>query len=310
MKFFITFILFFISAYSQNIIKPLPTEIKYDKQIVKLGRELFFDTLLSKNQDVSCASCHGIYGADNKSMSLGTKGRKGLINTPSVFNLNYHIGFFWNGRVEDLKEQITDGPLVNKHEMDNDKQTVLKRLQVSQKYIDLFKKAYGEKPSLDKMLDAIAQFEKTLITPNSKFDRFLRGEIKLSQKEEEGFKLFQSYGCISCHNGTNLGSNSFQKFGNIIPYEKESGKWEDRYHVTKNETDLDVFKVPSLRNVEKTAPYFHDGSTATLKEAIYKMAYHNVGIIIGKKEISSIEAFLLTLTGEMPETFRKTDEKD
>ena len=304
MKIFILAVFTSALCYSQNIIEPLPVKIKYDEQIVNLGRELFFDTLLSKNKDVSCSSCHDVYGADNKSISEGTMGRKGFINSPSVFNLNYHIGYFWNGRAETLKEQMTNGPLFNKHEMDNDKDTISKRIKSSKKYIELFEKAYKEKPSFDKVSDAIAQFEETLISPNSKFDKFLRGETELSKKEEKGFELFQSYGCISCHNGINLGSNSFQKFGSIIPYEKTNGKWEDRYNVSHNITDKDVFKVPSLRNIEKTAPYFHDGSASNLKEAIYKMAYHNIGTVLSKEEVDAIEVFLITLTGEIPETFR------
>lgn len=303
MKIILTFTLFISLLNAEEIFKPLPTNLTYDKSIVNLGKELFSDPLLSKNKDVSCLSCHGIYGADNKIISFGTKKRKGFMNAPSVFNIQYHTSYFWNGRSRNLQNQMTDGPLFNKHEMANDEKTIIKRLNTSSKYQKLFKKAYNHKPTFKKMLDAIVEFEKTLISIDSKFDKYLRDEIKLSKDERKGLELFKSYGCISCHNGINIGANSYQKFGTVIPYNINSKKWQDRYDVTNNKENIDVFKVPSLRNVAKTAPYFHDGSVKTLKEAIYKMAYHNVGTILNDDEIKYIESFLITLTGKIPETF-------
>lgn len=301
MKLFFLIVIVSLS-YGQNIFKPLPKNIKYDKKIVELGRELFFETMLSKNNDISCASCHSKYGADDQIFSKGTDNKIGSINTPTVFNLNYNIDFFWNGRSENLKEQLTNGPLFAEHEMANDKDTIETRIKSSKKYIKLFRSAYDQKPSFDKMLDALVEFEKTLITPNSKFDKYLRGETNLSQNEKNGLKLFKSYGCASCHNGINLGSNSYQKYGAVIEYKNEHKQWDDRYKVTKDTNDIDVFKVPSLRNVQMTSPYFHDGSANTLQSAIYSMAYHNIGTILKQNEVENIESFLKTLTGDLPET--------
>jgi cytochrome c peroxidase len=304
MRYIFIFIIFYYQFLeAKDIFLPLPVDIEYDKKKVQLGRELFYDKNLSRNKDIACVSCHFMYGADDKIFSNGTLGREGFINAPSVFNLNYHISYFWNARSLNLKEQILDGPLVNKHEMDSDEDTVMKIMNGSQRYQQLFKEAYGEKPTFKNLLDAIVEFQKTLITPNSKFDRFLKTEIRLSKDEEEGFELFKSYGCVSCHNGINLGSNSFQKFGTVIPYKSDGERWLDRYDVTKSKNDLNVFKVPSLRNVEKTAPYFHDGSADTLKKAISEMADHNIGVTLRDEEIYKIEMFLKTLTGEIPKTF-------
>ncbi|MEA3353285.1 MAG: cytochrome c peroxidase [Campylobacterota bacterium] len=295
-------LIFFSYCYAQGIYKPLPEHIEYDKKIIDLGRELFFDTILSDNNDISCASCHGIYGADNKIFSIGTDNKIGNINTPTVFNLIYNINFFWNGREDNLTSQIANGPLIAEHEMANDKKTIEQRLKYSKKYKQLFQSAYGKEPSFDNMLHAIAEFEKTLITPNSKFDKYLRGEIKLSKKEQKGLILFESYGCVSCHNGINLGSNSYQKYGAVIEYKNEHKQWDDRYKVTKDPNDIDVFKVPSLRNIQMTPPYFHDGSANNLKNAIYSMAYHNTGALLEEDEVEYIESFLKTLTGELPKT--------
>jgi cytochrome c peroxidase len=299
-------ILFSSILFAKDIVSPLPTNIEYNKNIVELGRELFFDTILSKNQDISCNSCHGNYGADKKAFSIGTNSQEGVINTPSIFNIKYHIGFFWNGRSQTLKEQLLDGPITNSHEMASSKELIMSRVSKSKKYIELFAKAYSSKPTFNNLLDSIVEFEKSLITPNSKFDRYLKDELKLSKNEQNGYKLFESYGCVSCHNGINFGANSFQKFGNVIPLVIDSEKWKDRYDLTQDKRDINVFKVPSLRNIEKTAPYFHDGSSQTLKDAIQKMAYYNIGIILSSEEIDDIEAFLNTLTGETPKTLEKS----
>ncbi|MFA9373053.1 MAG: cytochrome-c peroxidase [Poseidonibacter sp.] len=303
LRILVSLLVFFNICTANNIFIPLPTEIEYDKAKVELGKKLFFDPILSKNNDISCASCHGNYGVDNEKFSIGDNQTEGFINTPTVFNLEYNLAFFWNGRSETLKEQMIDGPLFAKHEMANDKTTIENRLKQSPEYIQLFLKAYSLMPTFDNMLDAIVSFEETLITPNSKFDQYLRNEYKLTQKEENGMDLFLSYGCVSCHNGINLGGNSYQKFGTIIEYKDSSVKWADREDVTKNINDKNIFRVPSLRNIEKTAPYFHNGQIKTLQNAIYIMGYHNVGIVMAKNEVEDIEAFLKTLTGEIPKTF-------
>ncbi len=297
-------ILFFIITigFSQNLFLPLPHTISYNSEKVTLGRTLFFDPVLSKDNDISCSSCHFNYGADTQQFSLGTKNQKGFINTPSIFNLPYKISYFWNGRSETLQEQMTDGPLYNQHEMASSKEEIEKRLYDSSKYIDLFQKVYHQKPSLELVLDAIVAFQNTLISKNSKFDKYLRHELELSAEEQKGMELFVSYGCASCHNGINIGGNSYQKFGTVIELEDKLGKLVDRYKVTGNKEDKMVFVVHSLRNVEKTAPYFHTGHIKTLKEAIMLMGYYNIGVVLTNEEIEYIEKFLQTLTGDLPET--------
>lgn len=312
-NFFIVFIFLLISNINASeLFKPLEKNKAYNKKIINLGRELFFDTMLSKNNDISCNSCHNKYGADNVQYSKGDKKLVGMINTPSLFNLNHNIAYFWNGRSETLKEQLLDGPIFNKHEMANDKHTIEERLKNSKKYHNLFKEAYNESPSFEKLVDALVEYEKTLLTLDSKFDRFLREEVQLNEVEKKGMNLFISYGCVSCHNGINIGGNSYQKFGAVINYEDNQEVWIDRFSFTKNEQDKNIFRVPSLRNIAKTAPYFHDGSVSTLKEAIYTMGYYNTGAILNDNEILEIESFLKTLTGDLPETYAKgiIDEKD
>lgn len=290
---------------AQEVYKPLPTILSYDKKKVNLGRELFFDPLLSKNKNISCASCHSIYGADDKKFSLGDNNKIGNINTTSIFNNKFNLSLFWNGRANNLKEQLLDGPLFNEHEMNISKKLIEQRLKASLKYQKLFIDVYGKKPSFENSIDAIIAFEETLITPNSKFDKYLRGEIEFSSKEKKGLELFNSYGCVSCHNGINLGGNSYQKFGTIISYNSNgnSGLWEDRFNYTKNLKDKDIYRVPSLRNIAKTAPYFHSGDVNDLKDAISLMAYYNLGIVIKHEEVELIELFLNTLTGELPKTW-------
>ncbi|MGM0518377.1 MAG: cytochrome-c peroxidase [Campylobacterota bacterium] len=308
-KYYIKLIFFsmlFLNLYANtDLFEPLPTKIEYDKGKVHLGRELFFDKLLSKNKDVSCASCHSVYGADNKDYSLGTNNQVGDINTPSLFNSNFNLAFFWNGRSKTYKDQLLDGPISNEHEMGSSKSLIESRLISSAKYKRLFKKVYNENPNFEDMLDAISSFEKTLITPNAKFDRYLRGEVKLSKKEEAGLELFVNSGCASCHNGVNLGGNSYQKFGTVVEYETKDKGWKDRYEYTKNPDDKDVFRVPSLRNVTKTAPYFHAGNMYSLKDAINVMGFYNLAVVFDEEQIEKIEAFLNTLTGELPKTWKE-----
>lgn len=302
------FILFLVSTHAQELFYPLVKVERYNNKIVDLGRELFFETLLSKNNDISCASCHSNYGADSVQFSLGDNNQEGNINTPSLFNLPYNIAFFWNGRAETLEEQMIIGPLFNKKEMASSAEAIDEKLKKSEKYQKLFKLAYNNEPNFKDAVEAIAEFEKTLISVNSKFDNYLKGEILLSKDEEKGLNLFISYGCVSCHNGINIGGNSYQKFGSVLEYEESKDLvWQDRLSFTNDIEDKNVYKVPSLRNVEKTSPYFHSGNIKSLKNAIYIMAYFNVGVVLEEGEVNSIESFLKTLTGEIPETFGKSN---
>jgi cytochrome c peroxidase len=291
---------------SEEIFIPIPTKLfTENEEIVQLGKELFFDPILSKNEDVACASCHSNYGSDNRKYSVGSDGLMGTINAPTIFNSKYNISLFWNGRASTFEEQMTDGPLFTKHEMASNKELIESRLKNSRKYIEWFQKAYGKLPTFENVLNSIAKFEETLITPNAKFDKFLRNEMNLTKREMEGYELFLSYGCASCHNGINIGGNSYQEFGAVISFKANTSNWNDRYQVTKEEHDKGVLRVATLRNIGKTAPYFHDASANTLKEAVQIMGYRNIGVLLADDEIEKIVEFLNTLTGELPKTLKR-----
>ncbi len=298
---FINLFLLFHIALSFELIKPIPENLPVNDKKAQLGKLLFHDPILSKDKKVSCFSCHDIYnkcGTDHRKFSKGFNGLEGTANALTVYNAVFNFRLFWNSRAKDLKEQVFF-VLQNPREMNISKEEAEKRINSHSFYKKKFKEVYGVNyVTADMIADAIAEFEKTLITPDSKFDLYLKGKVKLSPDEEKGLKLFKRYGCITCHNGINFGGNSFQKFGAVIPY-----KWKpyfpDRYQITKKEYDKNVYRVPSLRNVECTYPYFHDGSAKTLEEAVRKMAYHNLGIELTDKETMYIVKFLKTLTGKL-----------
>ncbi len=292
------FLVVFVQA--EEPIKPIPLKVDYDAAKAELGKVLFLDPKISSDGTVSCHSCHDFNhgGADPRPVSIGVHGAKGDANAPTVYNAYFNFRQFWNGRAKDLKDQA-NGPLHNPVEMGMSPVDIEKYLDSNGYYGKAFRKIYRRPPTYDDMLDAIAEFEKALYTPNCKFDRYLRKETKLSALEEKGYRLFKRFGCVTCHNGINVGGNSFQKFGLIIGYRwKES--FPDRYRITHDPKDKNVYKVPTLRNIELTAPYFHDGSAKTLKKALQMMAYHNLGFRMNRQEIRAIEAFLKTLTGEKP----------
>ena len=298
MKVLILFIATFI--FAQDII-PI-YELHYNKQKALLGKKLFTDKILSQDKSIACVNCHKFNkaGADNKQFSIGVYHRIDKpMNSQAVFNSVFNIAFFWNGRAQTLQQQALMA-LKAHTELSITPKEVEKRLNSNLSYKKLFKTIYHtDVISIDLVTDAIAEFEKALTTPNSKFDLFLKHKISLSSEEKRGYRLFKKYGCIVCHNGVNLGSNSFQKIGVVIEdYNMIRGR--DRFEVTKDKDDKYVYKVPSLRNIALTAPYFHDGSVKTLKEAIEKMGYYNLGIILRKKDIDNIESFLKTLTGQKP----------
>lgn len=285
-----------------QLIKPIPEHIEYNKQKALLGKKLFFDTRLSIDNKIACASCHNPFagGDDNRQFSIGVYGQIDKpMNSPTVFNAVFNIAFFWNGRAPSLKAQAKEANQ-DEVEMGMKPDILEKRLNKIPEYKKLFKKVYGvDYIKYDLVFDAIAEFEKALITPDSKFDLYLKGKASLSKKEKEGFILFKKYGCITCHNGINFGGNSYQKIGTVIQtYEFPRGL--DRYEVTKNPDDKYVYKVPTLRNIALTYPYFHNGSVKTLKEAVKLMGYYNLGIYLTEDEIDKIVAFLKTLTGKKP----------
>ncbi|MGZ3458702.1 MAG: cytochrome-c peroxidase [Archangium sp.] len=267
-----------------------------------LGRMLFFEKRLSKNHDISCNSCHDLatFGVDGKPTSEGHKGQKGTRNAPTVFHAAGHIAQFWDGRAATLEEQAS-GPMMNPVEMAMpDEKRVVATLDSMPQYVKAFKAAFPgnkEPVSVTNAAHAIAAFERKLLT-TSRFDKFLAGdETALTEQERRGLELFAGAGCTTCHNGPAVGGTSFQKLGVIEAYPTED---KGRFAVTKNEEDLYKFRVPTLRNVEKTGPYFHDGSVKELPQVVRLMAKHQLGMTFSDAEVGDIVAFLKSLTGELP----------
>jgi cytochrome c peroxidase len=269
---------------------------------VSLGRMLFFEKRLSKNHDISCNSCHDLatFGVDGKATSEGHKGQKGSRNAPTVFHAAGHVAQFWDGRAATLEEQA-EGPMMNPLEMAMPgEKRVLATLNSMLEYVKRFQAAFpGKKKavSVGNAARAIAAFERKLLT-SARFDKFLAGdESALTEQERRGLELFASAGCTTCHNGPSVGGTSFQKLGLIEEFATED---KGRYDVTKNEEDLHKFRVPTLRNVEKTGPWFHDGSVKELPTAVRLMARHQLGMSFTDAEVDDIVAFLKSLTGELP----------
>lgn len=269
---------------------------------VALGHKLFFEKRLSKNHDISCNSCHDLatFGVDGKATSEGHKGQKGNRNAPTVFHAAGHIAQFWDGRAATLEEQAA-GPMMNPVEMAMPgEKRVLATLNSIPQYVAEFKTAFpaDKKPvSVTNAARAIAAFERKLLT-TSRFDKFLAGDEKaLTEQERRGLELFAASGCTTCHNGPSVGGTSFQKLGVIEEYPTED---KGRFAVTKNEEDLRKFRVPTLRNVEKTGPWFHDGSVKELPTVVRLMAKHQLGTTFTDAEVDDIVAFLKSLTGELP----------
>ncbi len=284
-------------------IKPIPDQIKVDAKKVQLGKKLFFDPILSKDGTISCASCHDLQngGDDGLKFSFGIGGQEGIINSPTVYNAVFNFRQFWDGRAKDLKEQVS-GPIENPVEMGHSIDMIVKVLKKSSTYIKEFNNLYLDGITYKNIADAIAEFEKALITPDSPFDKYLKGDKKaISQKAKEGYQLFESKGCVLCHHGVNVGGNFYNKFG-IFKDAKSTNL--GRYNITKREEDKYVFKVPSLRNIALTAPYMHDGRIDTLKGAVELMTKHQLGRYMESGETDAIVAFLKSLTGDIPEIAR------
>jgi cytochrome c peroxidase len=301
-KFKITILLTFVSClFSKELITPIPLNIPHDKQKATLGKKLFFDTRLSKDNSISCASCHNLDagGDDNLKFSVGIDAQIGNMNAPTVYNSVFNIAQFWDGRAANLQEQA-HGPVENPIEMGAHFQDVIKKLQKDVVLNNEFKRLYPEGITSNSITDAIAHFETTLITPNSPFDKYLKGDKNaLKEEEKEGYELFVEYGCISCHNGVNMGGNLFQKVGLIKEF-KTSVKSLGKFDITGNKSDINYFKVPTLRNISQTAPYFHDGSIPDLKSAVEVMLSIQLGIIASTEDVEKIVKFLKTLDGELP----------
>ncbi|GAB5466523.1 MAG: cytochrome-c peroxidase [Candidatus Kapaibacteriales bacterium] len=288
----------------------LPDGLEYGSDKTVLGRELYFEKKLSINNEISCNSCHMLdkYGVDNLAVSPGHDGKVGERNSPSVYNAVFHLAQFWDGRAMDLVEQAK-GPITNPIEMGmaSDLDAV-KKIAEEEGYKELFSKVYGdteEAVSFDNIADAIAEYEKTLVTP-SRFDSYIAGDFSaLTSEEKEGMVEFIDAGCITCHAGNTFGGKMYQKFGLINgPYWDYTGSERQdrgRAEVTGNDSEEYFFKVPSLRNVEKTSPYFHDGSVAELSKAVEIISITQTGKELTPEQVDKIVTFLKALTGDIPE---------
>lgn len=283
-------------------IQPIRPAQNINLGMVELGKKLYFDPRLSKSGFISCNSCHNLSmgGTDNIPTSIGDRWQKGPINAPTVLNSSLNVAQFWDGRAADLKEQA-GGPIANPGEMAFSHTLAIGVLQSIPGYVREFRQVFGkEQITINEVTAAIAEFEKTLVTPNARFDQWLLGKNDaLSAGELEGYRLFKESGCVACHNGEAVGGNSFQKMGVVEPY-KANSPAEGRSAVTGKDADRFNFKVPTLRNVELTYPYFHDGAAHTLTEAVDIMGRLQLGRKFSSEENARIVAFLKTLTGDQP----------
>lgn len=283
-------------------IQPIPAVEITNPEMVNLGKKLFFDPRLSKSGFISCNSCHNLSmgGTDNIKTSIGHHWQQGPINSPTVLNSSLNLAQFWDGRASSLKEQA-GGPIANPGEMAFTHELAINVLQSIPDYVDEFSTIFGtEALDIDMVTDAIAAFEETLLTPNSPFDLWLKGDDSaLTGQALTGYQLFKQSGCIACHNGPNLGGTSYQKMGVVEPYQTDS-EMIGRAAVTGSDADRFLFKVPTLRNVELTYPYFHDGEAASLEDAVDIMGRLQLGRVYSDEEIDQLVAFLKSLTGEQP----------
>lgn len=289
----------------------LPTRFEADdnpitEEKVTLGRMLFYESRLSKNHDISCNSCHDLasYAVDHQPVSTGHKGQRGRRNALSVYNAGRHIAQFWDGRAPTLEEQAK-GPILNPIEMAMpDEARVIDTLGSIPGYVALFKAAFpdaSDPVTYDNLAKAIGAFERQLVTP-ARFDKYLAGDEKaLTDEEARGFHTFLRLGCPTCHNRATVGGKNFQKLGVVNPYPDLTDN--GLFDATQNPGDRHYFRVPSLRNVEKTAPYFHDGSVSSLDQVVRKMAWHQLGVKITEQEVKLLVSFLQSLTGEIPTAY-------
>ncbi|WP_428477990.1 cytochrome-c peroxidase [Photobacterium japonica] len=288
---------------TDTLIQPIPFVTDYDLDSARVGWQLFHDPNLSSNRKVSCATCHDltINGAEEIPVSTGVNGA-GSRNSMTVFNVAYNVRFFWDGRSNSLGAQM-DGPIHNPLEMDSNWPVIVDYVSHSPRYKAAFDQL-GLVVSAESIRTILVDFQRTLATPNAPFDRYLRGEDSaITPAAKRGWLTFQKEGCVSCHQGINVGGSMVMKFGffGIEATGKERNRQDKgRYELTSAIHDVNLFRVASLRNVAITAPYFHDGRTASLTDAIQIMAKSQLGKDLDKQKLSDIEAFLQALTGERP----------
>ncbi len=297
---------------AQGLFQPLPpraesADYPITAEKIALGKMLYYDTRLSKTGNNSCNSCHNLatYGVDNLPFSKGDAGKFGGRNSPTVLNAAFNVAQFWDGRAKDVEEQA-GGPILNPVEMAiPSKEYLEKKLKAVKEYTDLFKAAFpsDKNPlSYQNIQNSIASFERTLVTP-APFDNYLSGDsAALTADQKEGLKIFMQVGCIQCHIGVGVGGGLFQKFGLYVDYRTlthSTTNDEGKKKLTNQESDKDVFKASSLRNVEKTFPYFHDGSINDLKQAVVIMGKTQLNKDITDTDASKIVSFLNSLTGNV-----------
>ena len=305
-----------INAEALKLFAPLPAVMNSPDNVVtdakvKLGRVLYYDPRLSASQKISCNSCHPLdaYGAETTRVSTGHKNQQGTRNAPTVYNAAGHFVQFWDGRAPTVEEQAK-GPITNPVEMAMPSEAaVVQVIKSMPEYAALFQAAFPKDKdpvTYNNMALAIGAFERGLVTP-SRWDAFLEGDQSaLTAPEKSGFNTFAATGCQWCHNGPYVGGSAYQKLGVMKPWPKQTD--QGRYQVTKDDIDKMVFKVPSLRNINKTGPYFHDGSVPTLEQAIRNMAVHQRGVDLTDAQIKSIETWMGSLTGEIPMSYIKLPE--
>lgn len=290
------------SALAAEPISPIRPAESINLAKSELGKKLYFDPRLSRSGFISCNSCHNLSmgGTDNLKTSIGHGWHQGPINSPTVLNSSLNVAQFWDGRAATLQEQAA-GPIANPGEMASTHAVAVDVVAAIPGYVREFALVFGSpEVTIDGITEAIAEFEKSLKTPNARFDQWLLGDTRaISDDEREGYELFKTSGCVACHNGEAVGGTSFQKFGVIEPYQTDNPA-EGRYAVTGKDADRFSFKVPTLRNVELTYPYFHDGEAATLTEAVDIMGRLQLGKRFTDEENAKIVAFLKTLTGDQP----------
>jgi cytochrome c peroxidase len=299
---------------SQQIIGVIPAAPELNQDKIKLGMELFRDPRLSKTDQVSCASCHDLAkgGADHRQFSLGINGQIGSSNAPTVFNSSLNFRQFWDGRAENLESQL-QGPIHNPIEMGTTWNEIIAKLSKDARYNEEFNKVYRSEMTEMSIVDAIVSFEQSLTTPNAPFDRYELGDPKaLSSIQVLGYEKFKSYGCIACHQGVGVGGNMYQTLGVMGDYFKDRGgsfpSDMGRFNITGLESDRHVFRVPSLRNVQLTAPYFHDGTVQTLNQAVHLMAKYQLGRDLSEEDTKAIVEFLNSLTGDSPAILNSKEE--
>ena len=279
-----------------------------DQAKVDLGRHLYYEKRLSSNNKIACNSCHLLdkYGVDGLDFSLGVPGKPVGRNSPTTYNAFFHIAQFWDGRAATVEEQAK-GPILAGKEMGMpSSQAVVAKLKGIPEYPPLFKKAFprdDDAVTYNNVGTAIGAFERNLVTPG-RFDKFLAGKLSaLTAKEQKGLKTFVTTGCVTCHTGPLVGGNSYQKLGLVKPWPNQSDS--GRLAILGDTAYKMFFKVPSLRNIEKTGPYFHDSSAQTLEAAVTKMAAHQLGRKLTGEQVADIVAFLKSLTGKIPAEYIK-----